>query len=165
MTIAIEAGLSVCVNSFVNKLLPARQTRRAGIPKPIQRRQRAALLGRWNQLVSRGVLATLNHLLRYSLLAAITAAAGRNHGDGVRQQGHLAGALDGVRDVVLMLRASASDATGLDLAAVGHVLTEELPQAVHVARLGICISRRAQAGERCLCWILARPARWFRQEM
>ena len=46
-------------------------------------------------------------------LAAVAVATRGNHGDGVRQESHLAGALDGVGDVMLMLRASASDATGL----------------------------------------------------
>ena len=45
-------------------------------------------------------------------LAAVAVATRGNHGDGVRQESHLAGALDGVGDVMLMLRASASDATG-----------------------------------------------------
>ena len=61
-----------------------------------------------------------------TLLLLLARTAGGHHGHGVRQESHLAGALDGVRDVVLMLRAGASDAARLDLAAVGHVLAKEL---------------------------------------
>ena len=60
------------------------------------------------------------------LAAVATATTAGHHGNGVRQKGHLASALDGVGDVVLVLRAGASDATGLDLATVGHVLAKEL---------------------------------------
>ena len=61
-----------------------------------------------------------------SVLAAAAAAAAGNHGDGVGDECHLTSPLDCERDVVLMLRASASDATGLDLATIGHVLAKEL---------------------------------------
>jgi MoxR-like ATPase len=60
------------------------------------------------------------------ILPTVTAAAAGNHGNRVREKGHNASALDGDRDVMLMLRASASDAARLDLAAVGHILAKEL---------------------------------------
>src|SRR5436305_10574135 len=47
-------------------------------------------------------------------------------GAGVRQQRHLATVLDGDRDVALVLRAVAGDATGTDLAAVGDELAQQV---------------------------------------
>ena len=52
-------------------------------------------------------------LSRTPHLAAVAAAAAGDHGDGVGQERHNAGALDGNRDIVLVLRAGASDATRL----------------------------------------------------
>ena len=65
------------------------------------------------------------HSFRWALATPASTAAG-DHGNDVGEQGHLAGALDRVRDVVLMLRASAGYATRLNLAAIGGVLAKEL---------------------------------------
>ena len=83
-------------------------------------------------------------------LAAVAVATRGNHGDGVRQESHLAGALDGVGDVMLMLRASASDATGLDLATVGHVLTEKLSVLI-VDELSVLLAELAVLTTRLTC--------------
>ena len=86
-------------------------------------------------------------------LAAVAVATRGNHGDGVRQESHLAGALDGVGDVMLMLRASASDATGLDLATVGHVLTEKLSVLI-VDELSVLLAELAVLTTRLTCRII-----------
>src|ERR1700730_11311821 len=46
-------------------------------------------------------------------------------GGGVRQQGHLAGVLDGARDLTLLLRADAGHPPSTDLAAVGDELAQQ----------------------------------------
>src|ERR1700759_4918432 len=55
--------------------------------------------------------------------AAAADALGRRLGR-VRQEGDLASALDGGRDLVLVPAAGAGDATGPDLAALGHEATQ-----------------------------------------
>lgn len=59
-------------------------------------------------------------------LAAVATTTVGNHGHSVREQSHYAGALDCHRDIVLMLRASASNATGLNLAAISRKFAEKL---------------------------------------
>ncbi len=59
-------------------------------------------------------------------LSTSTSTAAGDHGNDVGDKGHLASALDSVRNVMLMLRAGASYTTGLDLATIGGVLAKEL---------------------------------------
>ena len=90
---------------------------------------------------------------RSQSLTAATAAAAGDHGNGVGQERHLASTLDGVRDVVLVLRAGASDAARLDLAAVGHVLAEELSVLV-VDELSLLLAELAVLATRLALKIL-----------
>ena len=83
------------------------------------------------------------------LAAVATATTAGHHGNGVRQKGHLTGALDGVGDVMLVLRAGASDATRLDLATVGHVLAKELSILV-VDELSVLLAELAELATRLL---------------
>ena len=66
------------------------------------------------------------HLETPLIAVAATTAAVAHCGDRVRHEGHGAGALHGVRDVALVLHASARHAARLDLAAVGDVLAKQL---------------------------------------
>jgi hypothetical protein len=59
-----------------------------------------------------------------SPLASTIPAAADNR-DGVGHEGHDAGTLDGDGHLVLMLPASTGDATGLNLAAIGHILAKK----------------------------------------
>ena len=93
------------------------------------------------------------YLIELAFLAAVAVTTGGNHGNGVRQESHLAGALNSVRDVVLMLRASASDATGLDLATIGHVLTEELSILV-IDVLSVLLAELAVLTTRLTCRVI-----------
>src|SRR3954452_24623234 len=59
---------------------------------------------------------------------------------GVGEQGHLAGVLDRLGDLALLLGGHAGDATGPDLAAVG----DELPQQVGVLVVDVADLRRCE---------------------
>src|SRR5215218_996178 len=66
--------------------------------------------------------------------------------DGVREQGHLPGVLDGGGDVALVLGAVAGDPAGADLAPVAH----ELAQQVDVLVVDVVLLLRAELAELAL---------------
>src|SRR5437764_4163508 len=59
--------------------------------------------------------------VRISFIASSRSARGR----GVREQSHLAGVLDCLRELALLLRADAGHPAGADLAAVGDELAQQ----------------------------------------
>ena len=64
--------------------------------------------------------------MRITLVSAIVQTSLRSAaGRGVRQQGHLAGVLDSLGDLALLLHGDTGDTTGTNLAAIGDELTQQ----------------------------------------
>src|SRR5262245_55968019 len=98
---------------------------------------------------------------------AAAAAAGGLGGrlGGVRQQRQLASALDRGRDLVLVPAAGAGDATGADLAALGHEATEARHVLV-VDELDLVLAVRAGLATPAARAALLVPAtRWLRRRL